>query len=653
MSAASRLSRRKFLAVTGSVGFAVAANGRGGYAIAQEGTPVAPVAESPMLADQVAAGSLPPLAERLPANPLVVSPFESIGNYGGQWRTALLGGSDTAWLGRTVGYDYLVRWNPGWSEVIPNLAESYEASDDAREYTFRLRQGTKWSDGAPFTTNDIMFYVEDVYRSPELTTSLGNNPFTAEKIDDSTIRIVFEQPHGLFLSELCTPLGSSWTQYPKHYLQQFHQKYNTENLDQLVREAGAADWIELFRTKGGAIPGTPYNAVWSNPDLPRLYGWKLVEPYGDTTRVRVERNPYYWKVDPEGNQLPYIDEVEFSVVQDAELLLLKASSGELDMHTRHINTNVNKPVLSDAAEAGGYRLFDMKQAVMNTSCFNFNMTHPDPALRQVFANRDFRIGMSLSLNRQPIIDTVYVSQGEPWQWCPRPDTPWYNETLAKQFTEYDIGLANEYLDKVLPERDIDGWRLRPDGQKLMIVIDVIDRSEWDNVDAVNLAVDGWRANVGIDIQLNVGDRSLIVSRADSNQSDCFAYAGDGGLQDAVLYAHHYLPMGTGARWAEAWVVWYTNPSSPLTEAQEPPDIVKEQFQLYDELKQSADPAVRDDLFQQILAIAQEQFWGFGLSLPGPGYGLAKTSMKNVPAPMINAYYYPTPGPTNPEQYYFE
>lgn len=641
------------MALSAATGFAVTTTGRGGYAVAQQSTPVAATAEAPVLAEQVAAGSLPPLAERLPVNPMVVEPFEAIGTYGGQWRTALVGGADTAWLGRTVGYDYLVRYSQDWNEVIPNIAESFEASDDGREYTFTLREGMRWSDGEPFTADDIMFYIDDVSSNAEITPSRGTNPFTGTKVDDYTVTITFERPNGLFLTELATPLGAEWTQYPKHYLSQFHEAYNTTNLDQLVQEAGAADWIELFRIKGAGIPGTPYNAVWSNPELPRLYGWSLVEPYGDTTRVRLVRNPYYWKVDPEGNQLPYIDEVVFDVLQDTEVLLLRAAAGELDMHVRHIVSNQNKPVLADAQEAGGYQLFDTIMAAMNTACFNFNMTHPDVALREVFASRDFRIGMSLGLDRQQIIDTVFVSQGEPWQWCPRQETAWYNETLAKQYTEFDIALANEHLDAILPNRDAEGWRLRPDGQRLTVIVDVVAEGEYAHTDLVNLAVDGWRTNLGIDIQMNAGDRALIVSRADSNQSDCFVWIGDGGLQDALLYAHHYLPMGTGARWAEAWYVWYDNPASPLTEAQEPVEAVKQQFALYDQLKESADPAMRDDLFNQILAIAQEEFWGFGLSLFPPGFGIVKNNFKNVPNPMINAYYYPTPGPTNPEQYYFE
>jgi len=648
------LSRRQFLSITATTGWALTATGRGGYAIAQEGTPVAGTAESPVLADQVAAGALPPLADRLPENPMVVKPNESIGKYGGVWRSALVGGSDTAWLGRTVGYDYLVRYSQDWNEVIPNIAEAFEASDDAREYTFKLRKGMKWSDGEPFTVDDIMFYIDDVAGNEELTPNGGgSNPFTGEKIDDVTVKIVFEQPNGLFLTELATPLGEIWTQFPKHYLSQFHKTYNTENLDSLVQETGVANWVELFQTKGGSIPGTPYNAVWSNPELPRLHAWLLTEGYGDSTRVRLTRNPYYWKVDPEGNQLPYIDEVNFDVVQDAEVLLLKAAGGELDMHCRHINTNVNKPVLAENAEPGGYRLFDMTVANMNTACFNLNLTHPDPVMREIFQNRDFRIGMSLGLDRQTIIDTIYVSQGEPWQWCPRRDTEWYTETLAKQFTEYDPDLANEYLDKVLPERDDEGWRLRPDGERLTILIDAIGEGVYQYDDLAALAIDNWRRDLGLDVVISTGDRSLLTQRANSNQSDCFIWAGAGGLQDAVLYAHQYLPQSTGARWAEGWYVWYANPSNPLTEPVEPPEPIKQQFDLYDQILTMADPAGRSELFRQLLAIAEEEFWGFGVSLPAPGYGIVKHNFRNIYEPMIDAYYYPTPGPTNPEQYYFD
>ncbi len=155
-------------------------------AAAQASTAAAPTTpgkfkEATALADQVKAGKLPPVEQRLPKNPMVVQPTEQVGKYGGTWRTALIGGQDTAWLTRTIAYDYLVRWDPAWKKVMPNIAESFEASPDAKSFTFKLREGMKWSDGQPFTADDVVFYVNDVYRNKELTSSTGNNPYTVEK----------------------------------------------------------------------------------------------------------------------------------------------------------------------------------------------------------------------------------------------------------------------------------------------------------------------------------------------------------------------------------------------------------------------------------------------------------------------------------------
>jgi peptide/nickel transport system substrate-binding protein len=616
----------------------------------QTGTPVAAVGEAPALAEQVAAGTLPPLKDRLPANPYVVTPVEAVGTYGGTWQTALIGGSDTAWMAKTVGYDYLVRYTTDWSEVVPNLAESFEASEDGTAFTFTLRAGTRWSDGAPFTADDVVFYVDDIANHPDLTVG-GSNPVSIEKIDELTFTLRFEKPNGLFLLETASPVGAQWTQYPKHYLSQFHASYNTENLDQLVAEAGVDDWVELFRMKGGAIPGTPYTAVWQNADLPRLYPWLLVDPYGEVDRARVVRNPYYWKVDTAGNQLPYIDEVVFDVLQDAEVLLLKAVSGEIGLQLRHINTNINKPVLAEAAEGAGYRLFNSPNSAMNVICFNFNLTHKDPVKRSIFQNRDFRIGMSHGFDRQAIIDTVYVGVGEPWQWAPRPTSSWPNETLAKQYTEFDVALANEYLDKVIPDLDGEGFRLTPNGERLTVVVEYIQGQE--TTDAVGLAIETWKSELGIDVVASGADRTLAVARADTNECDCYVQGAAGGLQDAFFDGYAYLPMSLGSRWAPAWASWYLQAASPQTPPEEPIEAAKEQLAIFDTLKQQVDPAARDDLFRQILQIAQEEFWGFGTSLWPDGYGIVPVSWRNIPEEMVNAYFFPAPGAYYPEQFFIE
>ncbi len=635
------MRRRDFAALAGGIGAAFAA----GFPLrTMAQTPATPLpaqfAESPLLAEQSASGALPPVQERLPLNPVVVTPNEQVGTYGGTWRTAIVGSLDLAWLVRTVAYDYLVRWDPAW-----------ETSADGRTFTFTLREGHKWSDGQPFTVEDLLFYGEDIYRNEELTTSLGTNPWTIEQVDDLRFAVTFERPNGLFIQNLATPSGDAWTRYPKHYLQQFHAAYNTTNLDQLVAEAGTETWPRLFQQMGSSIPGTPSDARFQNLEMPSLYAWKLVEPYADGIRVRVDRNPYYFKVDPEGNQLPYIDEVIFNTVQDNEVLLLQATNGELDMHARHITTDANKSVLSQAAADGGFRLFEMLPASMNNCMIAFNLTSQDPALQPIFANKDFRVGLSHAINRQEIIDAVFVSQGEPWQGSPRPESAYPNETLAKQFTEYDVTLANEHLDRVLPDKDGSGVRLRPDGQPFIFTIDVTSlEPTW--VDQMNLVVGYWQ-QVGISAQLQPQDRSLLYQRKDANEHECVIWGGDGGFNDAILEMRWYAPVNGEANYGVGWNIWFNQPSNPLAAPVEPPAEVQAQLELVTQLRETIDPAAQAELFQQILDMAAEQFYAIGITLPGPGYGIAKTNLRNVFEPMPNAYLYPHPGPTNPEQYYFE
>lgn len=652
MTTSRAISRRRFLQAAGGGGVTVLYLANGGKVVAQ--TPVAPTSftEAPALAELIAAGTLPAVADRLPVTPLVVEPHEMIGKYGGTWRTALIGGADTLWLARTVGYDYLLRYAPEWDEVVPGIASGYEVSPDNMTFTFTLRDGMKWSDGQPFSADDILFYVNDFYLNPDLNGALGNNPFTATKIDNFTFSVTFERPNGLFISNLASGAGEPWTQYPKHYLGQFHETYNTTNLDQLVAEAGVADWIELFRTKGSSIPGTPYNALWQNAELPRLHAWLMTTPYGDGDRVTFERNPYYWKVDTAGNQLPYIDNINFDVIQDAEVLLLKASAGEIDMHTRHINTLQNKPVLAGTQESGQYHFLDLIQAIMNTGCFMLNMTHKDLAIREVFASKDFRVGLSHAIDRQEIIDTVYVSQGEPWQCGPRPEAPFFNETLAKQYTEFDVALANEHLDRILPNKDGDGWRLRADGTKLTFVVEAATGQFPELIDVGSLVVGYWR-EVGIDVQLRPEDRSLMFERTDANDHDAAIWPGGSGVLDALSSGYMYLPLSSSSRYGVAWSYWWTASAAPAAEPVEPPEAVKAQYALYDQLTATSDPEEQYELMRQILVIAQEQFYAIGISLPAPGYGIVKNTMKNVPASMFDATVYPTPGPSNTCQYFFD
>jgi len=608
--------------------------------------------EAPALAERAASGELPPVAERLPQNPLVVEPVERVGEYGGAWRTALLGGSDHVWLTRTLAYENLVRWNPEWTEVIPNVAESFEVNEDATQYTFKLREGLKWSDGAPFTADDIMFWYEDVLLNEELTPSVpewlvsGGEPVVVEKVDDATVRFTFTQPYGLFLQELAGVSGSLPTQYPRHYLGQFHPKHNPD-VDALVQEAGMDTWTTLFANRGGApIEDVAY---WQTTEIPTLHAWMLTTPYdAASSRVVAERNPYYFKVDPEGNQLPYLDRVVYEQVADEEVLLLKALNGEIDMMDRHVGSLQNRAVLFDNMERGDYRFYDVVHDSMNSGVFALNLTHQDPVKREVFQNKDFRIGLSHAINRQEIIDLLFVSQGEPWQTSPKPESPFYHERLAKQYTEYDVALANEHLDRVLPEKDAQGFRLLPNGERLTIVTELSDLfgNSWPQT--AELLQGYWR-EVGVDMQVRAVDRSLLYTRKEANEHDLVVWGCGGGL-DVLLTTNCYFPSSAEANFAIPWANWYTGGPN----AEEPPEAAKRQMELYDQLKTTADLDQQAALMQEILDIAAEEFYLIGTRLNVGNYGIVKNSFRNVPKSMPGSGgTYNHPAPTNPSQYFID
>jgi len=588
---------------------------------------------------------LPPVAERLPLEPLVVEPHDRIGVYGGTWHMGLRGGNDGALLVRTLGNEGLVRWNLEWTEVIPNVASSWEASPDGTEYTFFLREGMKWSDGMPFTAHDITFWYEAHATNPEISPAppnwmvSGGQIGTVEALDDYTVKFTFAAPNGLFLQRLATPDGNILTRMPRHYAEQFHPAYNPDGIDALVEEAGLGTWVDLWSQK--------VSDEWYTPK-PTINAWVLESGQGaSATQVTAVRNPYYWKVDPEGNQYPYIDYVQLDAGNDTETLVLRALNGEIDMMDRHIASLSNKAVFFDNMEAGGYHFYEVVPSSMNSMIIALNLTHQDPVMREIFQNKDFRIGLSYAINRQELIDLVLVGQGEPYQAAPRPSSPFYNERLAKQYTEYNVELANQHLDAAgYTERDGEGFRLGPDGNRITFTVDT-QTIGLDWIDMLELITGYWQ-EVGIDARANVIDRSILYDRKDANQQDAVIWGGDGGL-DVILEPRWYFPYSGESNFAPLWRYWYQGDAR----GEQPPEAAQRQMDLYDQLKATADPDEQAALMHEILEIAADEFYVIGISLPAPGYGIVKNNFFNVPESMPGAWLYPNPSPANPFQFFIE
>ena len=606
--------------------------------------------QSPMLDGK----SLPPVVERLPDSPEVVTPLESVGRYGGTIRRFLSGSNDHNSILRFAMPQGLTRWKPDFSEVIPNVAESWDISDDSSEFTFHLRKGMKWSDGHPFTADDIMFFVddllhnEDFYPNPPARFVVAGEAMTAEKVDDHTVTLKFAAPYGTFLTELATPLAQEPVLWAKHYCQQFHPKYNSDVNAMVDATEAVEDWPSLFRLNCGEVEAPNR---WSNAERPTLDPWTVTgEGYSaGSTQVIMERNPYFWQVDTAGNQLPYVDTLQWGVSQDSQAILLEAIAGNVDMQARRISSPANKPVLSENAERAGYRLYERRASNSNIMAIHFNHTHKDPVMREVLRNKDVRIALSLGIDREEIIDIVWQGQGEPWQIGPSKSHVLYNEQLGTQHTEYDPDRANELLDAAgFSERNGDGIRLLPNGEPFHFNVNYtgVEQPAWG--DALEIIREQW-TELGVGLSATSVERSIYYSRGEANEHDFMVWGAPGGL-DPTLSPRDVLAVHPQASWfAIPWTRWYL---SGGTEGEEPSESMKRRLELYDQFKAEADQAKALDIFREIHQIAADEFEIIGVSTAPNQYGVVNAKLRNVPDSLPGAWMYPDPGPTLPQTYFY-
>ena len=602
---------------------------------------------------------LPALADRLPENPAVVTPTNETGTYGGTMKVGFVG-SNPGWGGLwyIAGWENLVIWKPDFSGVDPNIAESWEVSDDVRSYTFHLRKGMKWSDGVDFTADDIMFYINDVLFNTELNVGGpvadwlprdGAEDFKAEEIDQYTVKFTFAHPYGTFLYNLPTWSGRHITWFPKHFLMKYHKDYN-ENIDDLVAaEDGVEDWVGLFN-KYASGPTDDTNNYYNIIGRPLLYPWVPTTVLGGNTQMNMVRNPYYWKVDSEGHQLPYIDEIVGVSYQDNQARTLAMINGDLD-YVKDPGGD-QRITYFDAVDSGApIKIYPTVSDGGTTNTIHFNRTYDDPVLSELFANKDFRIGMSYAINRPEMIEIVSLGQGTPSQAAPLESSPLYNEQLATQYTDYDVDMANQYLDKVIPDRGADGYRLGPDGNPLSLVFSVSNDLSYGTtwVQTAELLIGYWDA-VGVKVNLNSMADAQFTQNKQDNDIQVTMYTGEGGAGlTAILDPRYYVPEEYFGMFGNAWWAWRTAATNAVQV--EPPQEIKDVRQMYEDVlaqpTQDAQIAKMGDLLQ----VAADNFWVIGISRPGPGFQPYSQRLGNQPAERIDGWIEGVQKLTYPEQWY--
>jgi peptide/nickel transport system substrate-binding protein len=606
--------------------------------------------EAPMLADLVKAGKLPALEQRLPQTPCVVTVVEKVGKYGGTWNQLLEAGVDNTTMARTFGHDYILRYTRDWKTIVPNMVEAYTYSADNSTVTFKMRKGMKWSDGQPFTADDIMFWYEDILMNKDVTPSapaafnFKGKATVVTKVDDYTVKFDFGAPYGYSVVEAAGISG--WPAVcltPKHYLQKFHKKYNP-NADALAKERAFESWSKFF-----IDVASPEGDYWY-PDKPTTRAWRTVEPRSSkATRVTFERNPYFCKVDPEGNQLPYIDKINMQVIEDNETHTLKTLAGECDFYSRRgAPSTSNRQLFDEASKKAGFHYFETIGDSNNMYPMNLNLCFDKDAYKkELFNKKDFRIALSIGLNRKEILTVLNLGEGRICQPAPVPGTVWYHEKLFSQYTEFDAKKANEMLDKLgLDKRDAEGWRLQPDGKRLTITWEC-NAGNQGQIDYLTMFCQLWQKDLRINMVVKPQERTIFYARKEANEHEAGIWTGGGGL-DPISELRWYMPTTNEALWGVAWALWYMKDKRGI----EPPDWVKKQYELLDQVKASSDTNKHIALVKQYLDITAEQFpcWGIAQQTL-PSLNVVKNNFKNVPEKIMDGRGFNAPGNIWVEQCY--
>jgi peptide/nickel transport system substrate-binding protein len=601
--------------------------------------------ESPMLAELARKKELPPVEKRLPPTPVVVKPVEAPGVHGGTWRRAYLGISDLSAV-RKILYEPLVRWTPEYG-IHPNLAEKWTIENDGRAFTFSLVKGVNWSDGKPFTAEDILFYCEDIAFNKELTPSppswlapAGKRPKVTQ-IDEFTIRFEFEEPNGLFLQQLACPHGMELVSKPKHYLKRFHKKYaKPEELGPLLKERNASSWEKLFNDVSSARTG-PFTSA----ELPSLCAW-VTEVPAPAKRFVMKRNPYYWKVDTKGNQLPYIDYLVHDLQAEPQTILLKAVAGEIDFQGKDLGGMQNSVLLMAGLQEGKYRLVPKISTASVGLLLAPNLNVQDPVLKQIFADPRFRKALSYAVNRGEINRIIYSGKGTPRQAAPLKESLYYSASYEKAFIEYDLTKAAALLNEMGLKQDKKGVRLMPDGRPLQLALDVVTAIQsW--VDTAEIVASNLKA-LGIEAVVKSETRELFRHRTQSAAHEIALWPGDGGME-CLLDPRWYFPFSSESLQAPLYAQWY---QSRGARGEEPPAEIKEVMALYDQILVTADHDRQRELFAKILEANERNLWVIGLVSQPPDFYVVAPNMRNVPRTDFQSWMYPNPGPIHPEQFYF-
>ena len=581
--------------------------------------------EAPELASLVEQKKLPPLEDRLPKNPYVVDyekENKTIGEYGGQMRLLMGRAKD---LGQITVYTYarLIGFTPSL-EMKADILESVDVKE-GREFTFKIREGHRWSDGKLFTSEDFRYYWEDMIGNeqlgragvPSVMRVEGEGP-EFEIIDTLTIRYTWAKPNPAFLPALAGP-SPLYIYRPAHYMKQFHAKYgDEEKLNKIAQDAGSKDWSGMHTRK-------QRQRRPENPALPTLQAWRNTTP-PPSQRFVFERNPFYHRVDTDGNQLPYINKLIMSIASKG-VIPAKTGAGESDLQARYLRFD-NFTFLKEVEDDNDFNTYLWSTGKGSQVALYPNMNTNDPVWRGLMRDVRFRRALSLGIDRDEINETIYFGLASPSANTVLPQSPLYKDEYAEAWAEYDVDTANQLLDEAgIGARDEDDVRLLPNGERAEITIESAGESTEES-DVLELISDHW-SNIGIKVFIRSSQRDIFRRRANAGETLISVFFGiNAGLASSQLSPEELAPT---AQPQLQWPKWgqYFETGGKAGEPVDVPEAAK-QIERYNAWLIAESDEERTKIWHEMLYTYTDQVFTIGTVNNSRQPVVVSKKLQNVP-----------------------
>ena len=589
--------------------------------------------ESSFWAQEVNAGSLPHVQDRIPSEPLVVdleAKGRSFGRQGGTLRTLISRTKDVRQM-VVYGYARLVGYQPDYT-LAPDILAAVDV-EEGRKFTLHLRPGHRWSDGMPFTSDDFRYWWENVANDPDITPSgppdfmivdnrLGKVTFP----DEHTVVFEWQIPNPNFLP-LLAQASPPFIYRPAHYLSQFHKKFaDPDALVEKVKAARVKSWAALHNKRDNMNK-------FDNPALPTLQPW-INTSDKDSSRKLFVRNPYFHRIDSRGVQLPYIDVVQMTVVGGG-LIAAKANAGEVDLQARGLDFPDVAILKKGEADGGKYRTLLWANGAASQIAIYPNLNFADPVWREVMRDVRFRRALSLGIDRRMINRALYFGLASEGGMSALSQSALYNDDNTHAWSMMNLAHANALLDDMgLTDRTPAGLRKLPDGRPMEFVIETAgERSEEEN--ALAIIADTWR-ELGIRLIMRPLDRDILRNRFYAGRTMASVWFGwDNGLPGPSTSPSYLAPTNQEFF---AWPMWGQYYQT-VGQAGSPPDMqpAKRLMLLANDWNHTDDPQVREDIWKRMLAIHAEQQFAIGVLAEAPQPVVVSNDLMNVPEHGIWAF----------------